>query len=189
MSSVVVQVEVTVDFKEIPNAVVVIVDVKPIKDSIVIVVEIDGGVGEIAVDIAIDIVLEEVSSQFIGEVGLRAIIAVPLPNTCLQTKPGYESITVVLHLSKRNGRVNGSVATEVVVPATNAFYRSTAPVAGRTTGCCALIDKCIRASRIRRAKLSIDAIQRHLICQCVAVTADKSTSEIASSPAAGCQVK
>ena len=80
LAGVVVKVEVAVHLEEIPNAVVVVIHVKPVKDGVVIVVQVDGGVGEITVDVTVNVVLEEVSPQFIGEVRLGTVVAVPLPD-------------------------------------------------------------------------------------------------------------
>ena len=101
LAGVVVKVEVAVDFKEVPNAVIVIVHVVPIVDGVVIVIEVDGGVGEVAVNVAVNIVLEQVCAQLVGEVSLGAVIAVPLPNAGGEANPGVEGVAVVLHLRER----------------------------------------------------------------------------------------
>ena len=129
LTGVVVKVEVAVNLKEIPNTVVIIVHIKPIEDGVVIVVQINGGIGEVAVNVAVNIVLEEVSTQFIGEIGFWAVVAVPLPNAGEQTNPRDVSVSVVAHLGEGDAGVNGTVATEIVVPASNTLDRCAAPIA------------------------------------------------------------
>ena len=185
LTGVVVKVEVAVDLKVIPNTVVVVVDIKPVEDGIVVVVKVDGGVGEIAVNIAIQVVLQQVSAQLVWEIGLRAVIAVPLPNAGRETYPCDVCISVVAHLTERDTGIDGSVAAEIVVPATDAFDRGATPVSRRSAGRRALIKGSVRASGIGRTKLCIDAVQRHFVCEGVSVAANESLTEVACGPTAG----
>ena len=129
LTRIVIKVEVAVNFKVVPNTVVVIVDVEPVEDGVVIIVQINGGIGEVAVNIAVDVVLLQVRTQFIGEVGFGAVVAVPLPDTGRQTDPGDVGVSVVLHLGEGDGGIDVPVTTKVVVPAANSLHGRTAPVA------------------------------------------------------------
>ena len=95
LAVVVVEVVVAVHFEVVPDAVVVVVHVKPIVDRVVIVVKIDRVVGEVAVGVAVDVVVVEVSAQLIGEVGLGAVVGLPLPEADQQAKPGDVGVAVV----------------------------------------------------------------------------------------------
>ena len=129
LAGIVVKVEVAVNLKVIPYAVVIVVHVKPVEDGVVVIVQINGRIGKVTVNVSIHVVLEEVGSQFIGEVGFRAIVTVPLPDAGGQTNPRVECVPVIGHLIVGDSGVNGAVATEVVVPTADAFNRSATPVA------------------------------------------------------------
>ena len=173
LTGVVVKVEVAVNLKEIPDAVVIVIHVKPIEDGVVIIVQIDGGVGEIAVNVAVNVVLEEVSTQFIGEIRFWAVVAVPLPNAGEQTNPCDISVSVVSYLGEGDAGVNGAIATEVVVPAPNTFDRCAAPITGRSTCCGALVKCCVGTCGVRCTKLGVDAVQGHLVGEGISVAANE----------------
>ena len=185
LTGVVVKVEVAVNLKEIPDAVVIVIHVKPIEDGVVIIVQINGGVGEIAVDVAVNIVLEEVSTQFIGEIRFWTVVAVPLPNAGEQTNPCDVSVSVVGHLGEGDAGVNGTVATEIVVPASNPFDRCAAPIARGSTCCGALVKGCVGTGGIRCTELGIDAVQGHLVGKGISVAANESGPKVPCSPATG----
>ena len=184
LAGVVIEVEVAVDFEEVPDTVVVVVDVKPVKDGVVVIVEVNGRVGEVTVNVAVNIVLEKVSTEFIGEVGLRAVVAVPLPNTGRKADPGDVRVAVVGHLRVGDAGVDGTVATEVVVPTANALDGCAAPVARGAAGRSTLVKGCIGTGGVRGAKLSVHAVEGHLVGESVGVATDKALSEVTGGPTA-----
>ena len=87
-----------------------------------------------------------------------------------------------------NGRINGSVATKVVVPASDTLDGRTAPVSRGAPGGCALVEGGVRSRRVRCPKLGVHAVERHLVGKGIGVTADESLAEITSGPAADREV-